>query len=171
MIIVEHGEGNDSAVNSYAELESLLFHGSYYRYPIPHSAEHQVEYLLRARAVMDKMQWKGRPASQCQRLAWPRADVVINGEFLSETSIPYGIRHGQVMLAIEMYSSDQGVALALPTHAYEGDNTFVLNRSTAEVNLGPPLWASSRTQFADYLVMRGLRVVKADMQHEGCYNR
>lgn len=160
MIIVEHGEGNDGAANSYADLESLLFHGSYYRYPIPRSAEHQVEYLLRACAAMDKMQWKGRPASQRQRLAWPRADVVISGEFLSETAIPYGIRHGQVMLAIEMYSADQGVALALPTHAYEGDNTVALNRSTTKANLGPPLWALSRTQFADYLVMRGLTLVR-----------
>lgn len=159
MIIVEHGEGNDSAANSYADLESLLFHGSYYRYPIPHSAEHQVEYLLRARAAMDKMQWKGRPASQRQRLAWPRAGVVINGEFLSATSIPYGIRHGQVMLAIEMYAADQEVAVVLPTHGFDGVKAVQLMRSSAQVNLGPPLWAASRTQFADYLVMRGLTVI------------
>lgn len=160
MIIVEHGEGNDGAANSYADLESLLFHGSYYRFPIPHSAVQQVEYLLRARVAMDKMQWKGRPASQRQRLAWPRADVVISGEFLSETSIPYGIRHGQVMLAIEMYAADTGIPLTLPTHGYDGKKVVLLTRSNPNVNLGPPLWTPSRTQFADYLVLRGLRLVR-----------
>lgn len=160
MIIVEHGEGNDNAANSYADLESLLFHGSYYRYPIPHSAEHQVEYLIRACAAMGRMQWKGRQASQRQALAWPRADIVMNGEYLSKTLIPYGIRHGQVMLAIEMYSADAGISLVRPTHSFHGDRLVPLTRSTAEVNLGPPLWAPSRTQFADYLVMRGLSVVK-----------
>ncbi len=161
MIIVEHGEGNDGAANSYADLESLLFHGSYYRFPIPQSTVHQVEYLLRACAAMDKMQWKGRPASQRQRLAWPRADIVMNGEFLSETSIPYGIRHGQVMLAIEMYAADVGIQLALPTHGYDGEKVVLLTRSNLNVNLGPPLWTSSRTQFADYLLMRGLSIVRS----------
>lgn len=161
MIIVEHGEGNDSSANSYADLESLLFHGSYYRYPIPDSTEHQVEYLIRACAAMDRMQWKGRPASQRQSLEWPRADIVMNGELLSKTLIPYGIRHGQVMLAIEMYAADAGISLVLPTHGLHGDGVVPLMRSTAEVNLGPPLWTQSRTQFADYLVMRGLSIVRS----------
>jgi hypothetical protein len=159
MIIVEHGEGNDSAANSYADLESLLFHGSYYRYPIPDSTECQIDYLIRACAAMDRMQWKGHPAFLHQPLAWPRADIVMNGEFLSKTSIPYGIRHGQVMLAIEMYAADRGIPVALPTYGYDGDKVVPLMRSTAKVNLGPPLWVPSRTQFADYLVMRGLSVV------------
>lgn len=160
MIIVEHGKGSDIAANSYADLESLLFHGNYYRYPIPDSTPEQFSYLLRACAAMDAMQWKGRPASRNQRLAWPRADIVINGEFLSKNPIPYGIRHGQVMLAIEMYAADRGIQLSLPTHGYDGDRVVPLMRSTAKVNLGPPLWAPSRAQFADYLVMRGLSVVK-----------
>lgn len=171
MIIVEHGEGNDTAANSYADLESLLFHGSYYRYPIPESTPEQVEYLIRACAAMDAMQWKGRRASRHQPLTWPRGDIVMNGEFLSKTSIPYGIRHGQVMLAIELYAADAGIQVVLPTHGYHGERKVPLTRSTAQVNLGPPLWVPSRTQFADYLVMRGLSVVEADMQHEGCYNR
>jgi len=167
MIIVEHGEGNNSAANSYADLESLLFHGSYYRYPIPDSTAYQVEYLIRACAAMEAMQWKGRRASRNQPLAWPRDDIVMNGEFLSKTSIPYGIRHGQVMLAIEMYATDRGILLALPTHGYDGDKVVPLTRSTAQVNLGPPLWTQSRTQFADYLVMRGLSVVSTPLNTLG----
>lgn len=159
MIIVEHGEGNDSAANSYADLESLQFHGSYYRYPIPDSTSEQYGYLLRACAAMDRMQWKGRPAKLRQPLAWPRADIVMLGEFLSNTTVPYGIRHGQVMLAIELYAADHGIPLILPTHGYEGEKVVTLMRSTEKVRLDPPLWTPSRTQFADYLVMRGLSLV------------
>ena len=159
MIILEHGEGNDSAANSYADLESLLFHGSYYRFPIPSSTSEQVDYLLRACAAMDRMQWKGKQTSRDQPLAWPRNEILMHGEFLSRTLIPYGIRHGQVMLAIEMFASDQGLQLVLPIHGHEGEKTVRLMRSTPLLRLDPPLWVASRTQFADYLVTRGLQLV------------
>ncbi|WP_110947394.1 DnaT-like ssDNA-binding protein [Pseudomonas bohemica] len=160
MIIVEHGAGTDPAANSYADLESLLFHGSYYGFPIPDRVDDQIDYLRRACAAMDRMQWKGRQTSTVQPLAWPRREIVIHGEFLRRTHIPYGIRHGQVMLAIEMYALDKGLTIREPTHGYDGKKLIPLSRSTPSVNLGPPLWAPSRTQFADYLVMRGLRIVK-----------
>jgi hypothetical protein len=159
MIIVEHGSGANPAANSYADLESLLFHGIYYRYPVPECKDEQARYLLMACAAMDSMQWKGQRTSASQPLSWPRRNIVIRDEFLSKTLIPYGIRHGQVMLAIEMYAADHGITLMLPTHGYDGDSVVPLMRSTAKVNLGPPLWTPSRTQFADYLVMRGLRVI------------
>jgi hypothetical protein len=160
MIIVEHGSGANPAANSYADLESLVFHGSYYRYPVPESTNEQVRYLLRACAAMDSMQWKGQRASVSQSMAWPRRNIVIRDEFLSKTLIPYGIRHGQVMLAIEMYASDQGLTIREPTHGYDGRQLIPLSRSTEQSMLDPPLWVASRTQFADYLVMRGLRLVK-----------
>lgn len=160
MIIVEHGAGTDPAANSYADLESLLFHGSYYGFPIPDSTEHQIDYLRRACAAMDRMQWKGRQTSTAQPLAWPRREIVIHDEFLSKTLIPYGIRHGQLMLAIEMYAADQGIELAMPTHSFDGKKQTPLVRSTEGSRNHPPLWVASRTQFADYLVRRGLTVAK-----------
>jgi hypothetical protein len=160
MIIVEHGSGANPAANSYADLEALLFHGSYYRYPVPEYKEEQVRYLLMACAAMESMQWKGQRTSASQPLAWPRRDIVIRDEFLSKTLIPYGIRHGQAMLAIEMYASDQGLTIREPTHGYDGRKLIPLSRSTEQLMLDPPLWVASRTQFADYLVMRGLRLVK-----------
>lgn len=160
MIIVEHGRGTDTGANSYADIESLQFHGRYYRYPIPEGQHLQEVYLLRATAAMDAMLWKGMKTSPEQPLAWPRQDIVLRGEFLSRTTIPYGIRHGQVMLAIEMYASDQGLVIHEPTHGYDGRRLIPLSRSSEDTMLDPPLWVFSRTQFADYLVMRGLSVVK-----------
>lgn len=109
---------------------------------------------------MSAMQWKGRAASGPQPLAWPRDGIVLAGELLSNTLIPYGIRHGQTMLAIELYAADQGIELQEPTHSFDGKKRVPLTRSTADHRNHPPLWVESRTQFADYLLLRGLGVVQ-----------
>lgn len=159
MIIVEQGRGADPTANSYTDVQSLRFHGDYFRYPIPSGEAEQALYLARAAVAMDSMGWKGRKTSADQPLAWPREGIVISGEFLSKTLIPYGIRHGQTMLAIELYAADHDLALREPTHGFDGRNMIPLNRSNDVYRMAPPLWVPSRTQFADYLVMRGLKLV------------
>lgn len=159
MIIVEEGSGRADA-NSYADLRALQFHGSYYRFPIPAGEPEQTGYLLAACVAMNAMRWKGERSSATQSLAWPRANVTLDGHPLCQDHIPYGIRHGQVMMAIEMYARDQGIGLVEPTHAYDGDKVILLRRSCEEYRLDPPLWVSSSTQFADYLAMRGLLLAK-----------
>lgn len=159
MISVEEGEGGSYA-NSYAELRALQFHGSYYRFPIPEEVSDQVRYLLAACSAMNAMRWKGERTSAGQPLAWPRRGISIDGHPLCTDHIPYGIRHGQVMLAIEMYARDQGIELVEPTHANDNGKLIALSRSCANYRLDPPLWVFSRTQFADYLVMRGLSIVR-----------
>ncbi len=159
MIIVEDGKGGAPTANSYSDLGSLRFHGDYFRYPIPSAEEEQAAYLVRAAVAMNAMGWKGSKTSADQPLAWPREGIVTSGELLSKTLIPYGIRHGQTMLAIEMYAADQGLTLHEPTHGFDGRKMIPLNRSNEHYTLAPPLWVPSRTQFADYLVMRGLSLV------------
>lgn len=162
MIIVEQGRGADPTANSYTDVQSLRFHGDYFRYPIPSGEAEQALYLARAAVAMNSMGWKGSKTSADQALAWPRDGIVIGGELLSKTLIPYGIRHGQTMLAIEMYTADQGLDLEEPTHGFDGRKMVPLNRSNEYYRLVPPLWVASRTQFADYLIMRGLRVLSRD---------
>ncbi len=161
MIIVEEGAGRADA-NSYADLRALQFHGSYYQFPIPAGELEKTGYLLAACVAMNALRWKGEKSSATQSLAWPRANIILDGHPLCRDHIPYGIRHGQVMLAIEMYAWDQGRELAEPTHAYDGDKAIPLRRSCEEYRLDPPLWVSSGTQFADYLMRRGLILVKSD---------
>jgi hypothetical protein len=160
MIIVEHGRGDNPKANSYTDTEALRFHGDYYGFPVPSEEAGRVKYLLKAAQAMATMQWKGTPASDSQPLAWPRDGIVLAGEFLSKTLIPYGIRHGQTMLAIELYAADKGIELREPTHSFDGRKRAPLTRSTADHRNHPPLWVASPTQFSDYLVMRGLRLVK-----------
>lgn len=160
MIIVEHGKGDNPEANSYTDTDALRFHGDYYGFPVPSDEAGRAEYLLKAVHAMAAMQWKGQPASARQPLAWPRDGIVILGEFISKALIPYGIRHGQTMLAIEMYAADQGIELREPTHSFDGKKRVPLTRSTAGHRNHPPLWVESRTQFADYLALRGLRIVR-----------
>jgi hypothetical protein len=159
MIIVEHGRGDNPEANSYTDTDALRFHGDYYGFPVPADEAGRAEYLLKAARAIDAMQWKGRPSSVRQPLAWPRDGIVIAGEFLSKTMIPYGIHHGQTMLAIELYAADHGIELQEPTHSFNGEKRMPLTRSTADHRNHPPLWVESRTQFADYLALRGLRLV------------
>ncbi|MCD5970765.1 DnaT-like ssDNA-binding protein [Pseudomonas quasicaspiana] len=159
MIIVEEGKGG-ADTNSYADLRALQFHGSYYRFPIPEQVSEQLRYLLAACTAMNAMRWKGEKTSHLQAIAWPRRGISIDGFPLCKDHIPYGIRHGQVMLAIEMYAHDRDIELIEPTHAHDGDKVIPLKRSCEMYRLDPPLWTSSRTQFADYLPLRGLKVVK-----------
>lgn len=158
MIIVEEGKGG-ADTNSYADLRALQFHGSYYRFPIPEDVSEQVRYLLAACIAMNSMHWKGERTSVGQALAWPRKGVITDGHPLCVDHIPYGIRHGQVMLAIEMYANDHGIELVEPTHAYDGNKMIPLKRGCEKYRLDPPLWVFSITQFADYLKMRGLNIV------------
>lgn len=159
MIIVEHGKGDNPEANSYTDTDALRFHGDYYGFPVPTDEAGRVRYLLKAVHAMAAMQWKGQRASVGQPLTWPRDGILLSGQFLSNTLIPYGIRHGQTMLAIELYAADHGLELREPTHAFDGKKRVPLTRSTANHRNHPPLWVVSRTQFADYLVKRGLQVI------------
>jgi hypothetical protein len=46
-------------------------------------------------------------------------------------------------------------------HSFDAKKRVPLTRSSADHRNHPPLWVGSRTQFADYLVMRGLFAVKS----------
>lgn len=161
MIIVENGHGQPGA-NSYQTLDDLQFHGRYYRCPIPDTEAEQAEYLLRACAQMELMRWQGVPTHRWQPLAWPREGIILeNHVVMSKTLIPYGIRHGQVMLAIELYCRDQGIELIEPTHCYpKGEMPRALQRSDERFQTDTPLWVASWVQFSPYLVRRGLSLVR-----------
>ncbi|VVN50596.1 hypothetical protein PS687_00351 [Pseudomonas fluorescens] len=158
-IIVEDGKGRPDA-NSFVPLEKLTFYRDYYGFRIPEAEADQVELLLRAAADINDRQWKGRKANPDQAMAWPRRDCKIEYQTLSETFVPFELEWGQVRLAVELYAAEQGIQIEEPTHCNEPNGRRTrLNRDTPGLRMRPPPYAPSRTQFADYLVMRGLRVV------------
>lgn len=158
-IIVEDGKGRPEA-NSFVPLEKLTFYSDYYGFRIPEAEADQVELLLRAAADINGRQWKGRKANPEQAMAWPRRDCKIEYQTLSETFVPFELEWGQVRLAVELYAAEQRFLIEEPTHCTEpnGQRTR-LNRDTPGLRMRPPPYAPSRTQFADYLIMRGLHLV------------
>ncbi|QGF94477.1 hypothetical protein GH769_14870 [Pseudomonas sp. CFSAN084952] len=158
-IIVEDGKGRPDA-NSFVPLEKLIFYRDYYGFRIPEAEAERGELLLRAAADINSRQWKGRKANPHQAMAWPRRDCKIEYQMLSETLVPFELEWGQVRLAVELYAAEQGFQVEEPTHCIEPNGRRMrLNRDTPGFRMRPPPYAPSRTQFADYLVMRGLSVV------------
>jgi len=158
-IIVEDGQGRPGA-NSFVPLEKLIFYRDYYGFRIPEVTEDQVALLLRAAADINARQWKGRKANPEQGMAWPRRDCKIEYQTLSETFVPFEIEWGQVRLAVELHADDQGFQIEEPTYCTEPNGRRSrLNRDTPGLRMRPPPYAPSRTQFADYLKMRGLHLV------------
>ena len=158
-IIVEDGKGRPDS-NSFVPLEKLTFYRDYYGFRIPEAEAEQVELLLRAATDINARQWKGNKANPKQAMAWPRRDCKIEYQMLSETFVPFEIEWGQVRLAVELYADEQGVRIEEPTHCTEPNGRRTrLNRDTPGLRMRPPPYAPSRTQFADFLVTRGLLVV------------
>lgn len=159
-IIVEDGTGRSDA-NSFVLLEKLIFYRDYYGFRMPESAAEQTALLLRAAEDINQRQWKGRKASPEQSMAWPRRDCKVEYQTLSETFVPFEIEWGQVRLSVELYAAEHGFEIEEPTYATEPNGKRVtLRRDNPRNRLRPPPYAPSRTQFADYLVMRGLSIVR-----------
>nr|DAO89525.1 MAG TPA: hypothetical protein [Caudoviricetes sp.] len=94
-------------------------------------------------------------------MAWPRRDCKIEYQTLSEIFVPFELEWGHVRLAVELYAAEQGFQIEEPTHCTEPNGQRSrLNRDTPGQRMRPPPYAPSRTQFADYLVMRGLSLIK-----------
>ena len=159
-IIVEDGRGRPDA-NSFVSLEKLTFYRDYYGFRIPEAEGEQVELLLRVSADINARRWKGCKANPDQAMAWPRRDCKIEYQTLSETFVPFELEWGQVRLAAELYDAEQGFQIEEPTHCTEPNGRrTLLKRATPGFRMRPPPYAPSGTQFADYLVMRGLSVVR-----------
>ncbi|OYW88034.1 MAG: hypothetical protein B7Z23_13200, partial [Pseudomonadales bacterium 32-61-5] len=100
-LIIEDGGGKPDS-ESYATAVELVSYAANYGVTIPATVEAQEALLRRAALQMQVMGWKGRKASAAQALAWPRADVELDGEILPSTYIPARIQYGQMALAAEI---------------------------------------------------------------------
>jgi len=163
-LIIESGEGLPNA-ESYATAAELVSYAANYGVAVPGTEQAQEALLRRAAMQMQVMGWKGRKASAAQALAWPRADVELDGEVLPSTYIPARIQYGQMALAAEIHADDidppaqrQGAVIR---ERVEGavDVQYAENKSGYLLPAAPD--RPSRTQFADYLVRRGLFAVRA----------
>ncbi len=163
-LIVETGQGLADA-ESYATAAELVEYAEKFGRTIP-TAEGEQEALLRRSALaMNGMKWKGRKTYSTQALAFPRTGAEVDGEIKPSTLIPRQIQYGQMALAAEIHADDidppaqrQGAVIR---ERVEGavDVQYAENKSGYLLPAAPD--RPSRTQFADYLVKRGLFAVRA----------
>lgn len=159
LVIVEDGSGRPDA-NSFVPLEKLVFYRDYYGFLLPATENEQKALLLRAAADMNGREWKGVKTHESQAMAWPRRNCRVGVEILSEMFIPFEIEWGQLRLAVELHAADNGLGISEPAFGTEKEGERVtLLRNDPGAMLRPPPYASSRAQFADYLMLRGLQLI------------
>lgn len=162
-LIVEDGTGKPDA-ESYADAATFAEYAGLFGRTIPVTEAEQEALLRRAALQMNTLGWKGSRAVAGQALAWPRAGVVRDGEFIAATYIPREIEQGQMALAFEL-AAFEAQQSAGAVGAVKRKKVDVLEVEYAEpvINTGKLLPvaadAASSALFADFLKSRGLFVV------------
>lgn len=166
MLIVEDGTGKPDA-ESYATAEDLVLYAMKFGVVIPADAVAQEALLRRAALAMDGMTWKGRKSSGDQALSWPRREIRLDGENKPERYLPARVQYGQMALAAEIHKDDidpidqrKG---AVTKDKVDGavEREYAVISSTSKRLLPAAPDRPSATQFADYLLRRGLFAVRA----------
>lgn len=166
MLIIEDGTGKVDA-ESYATAAELVSYAIKYGVTIPTDAVTQEALLRRSALAMDGMKWKGCKTSGEQALSWPRREVEIDGEIKPSNYIPARIQYGQMALAAEIYTDDidpiekrKGAVIRDKVDgAVEREYAVISNASGRLLPAAPD--RPSATQFADYLLRRGLFAIRA----------
>ncbi|MEJ3661654.1 DnaT-like ssDNA-binding protein [Pseudomonas fragi] len=164
-LIIEDGTGKFDA-ESYASVEDLTLYAVKFGVVIPADAPAQEALLRRAALAMDGMTWKGRKTSSEQALSWPRREVHLDGENKAANYLPARIPYGQMALAAEIHTDDidpiekrkGAVTLERVEGAVTREYATIPNNCKRLLPAAPD--RPSATQFADYLLRRGLFSVK-----------
>lgn len=166
MLIIEDGTGKADA-DSYSTAAELVSYAIRYGLTIPADEVAQEALLRRAALAMDGMNWKGCRTFPDQALAWPRKDVIVDKEIKPSNYIPARIQYGQMALAAEIHTDDidpvdsrkGAVTLERVEGAVTREYASISSTSSRFMPAAPD--RPSRTQFADYLLKRGLFAVRA----------
>ncbi|WP_122663507.1 DnaT-like ssDNA-binding protein [Pseudomonas viridiflava] len=165
-LIIEDGTGKPDA-DSYSTAEELVSYAARYGVTIPAEEPAQEALLRRAALAMDGMKWKGKRQSSDQALAWPREDVIIDEDIKPSGYIPARIQYGQMALAAEIHKDDidpidqrkGAVVLDRVEGAVTREYAVISSTSSRLLPAAPD--RPSATQFADYLLKRGLFAIRA----------
>jgi hypothetical protein len=165
-LIVEDGTGKPDA-ESYASAADLVIYAGKFGVTIPADEPAQEALLRRAALAMDGMTWKGRKMSSDQALVWPRRGVELDCEIKPDNYLPARIEYGQMALAAEIHADDidpieqrkGAVTLDRVEGAVAREYAVIPSNSSRLLPAAPD--RPSATQFADYLLKRGLFAVRA----------
>ena len=165
-LIIEDGTGKPDA-ESYASAADLVMYAGKFGVAIPADEPAQEALLRRAALAMDGKTWKGRKTNSEQALSWPRREVRLDDEIKPDNYLPARIQYGQMALAAEIHTDDVdpiekrkgAVTLERVEGAVTREYATIPNTSGRLLPAAPD--RPSATQFADYLLKRGLFAVRA----------
>ncbi|UVK96455.1 DnaT-like ssDNA-binding protein [Pseudomonas sp. B21-048] len=166
MLIIEDGTGKPDA-ESYASAADLVMYAGKFGVTIPVDEPTQEALLRRSALAMDGMTWKGRKTDSDQALAWPRRGVELDCQIKPDNYLPARIQYGQMALAAEIHTDDidpvekrkGAITLERVEGAVTREYATIPNTSGRLLPAAPD--RPSATQFADYLLKRGLFAVRA----------
>lgn len=164
-LITEDGTGKPDA-ESYASAADLVVYAGKFGVTIPTDEPAQEALLRRAALAMDGMTWKGRKTSSDQALAWPRRGIELDHEIKPDNYLPARIEYGQMALAAEIHADDidppekrkGAVTVDRVEGAVTREYAVIPSNSSRLLPAAPD--RPSATQFADYLLKRGLFAVR-----------
>ncbi|UZJ58208.1 hypothetical protein OKW98_16530 [Pseudomonas sp. KU26590] len=165
MLIIEDGAGLPDA-ESYASVAELVVYAGKFGVTLPVEEAAQEALLRRAALVMEGMGWKGSKTSGDQALAWPRRGVELDREIKPDNHISARIKCGQMALAAEIHADDidpiEQRKGAVTKEKVDGavEREYATTSSTSNRLLPAAPDRPSATQFADYLLRRGLFAVR-----------
>lgn len=166
MLIIEDGAGVPDA-ESYASAAELVVYAGKFGVTLPVEEAAQEALLRRAALVMEGMSWKGRKTSGDQALAWPRRGIEVDREIKPDYHIPARIKCGQMALAAEIHADDidpieqrkGAVTKEKVDGAVEREYAVIPSVSSGSRAAAPS--RPSVTQFAEFLLRRGLLAIRA----------
>jgi hypothetical protein len=165
MLIIEDGAGVPDA-ESYATAAELVVYAGKFGVTVPLEEDAQEALLRRAALVMEGMSWKGRKTSGDQALVWPRRGVELDRAIQADNCLPSRIKYSQMALAAEIHADDVdpieqrkgAVTKEKVDGAVEREYATIGSTSNRTLPVAPD--RPSATQFADYLLRRGLFAVR-----------
>lgn len=119
--------------NSYASEDDLASFAALRGIDLP---EKLSPLLIKAMDYLDGLDWIGFKANPRQPLAWPRANVVIDGQDLPTDELPRRVITAQCMLAVEAIDGDLLSSVreaAVKTERVEGAITMTYAVAEGEV--------------------------------------
>lgn len=124
---------NAADANSYASEDDLASFAALRGIDLP---EKLSPLLIKAMDYLDGLDWIGFKANPRQPLAWPRVNVVIDGQDLPTDELPRQVITAQCMLAVEAIDGDLLSSVreaAVKTERVEGAITMIYAVAEGEV--------------------------------------
>lgn len=105
MLIIEDGSAKVDA-QSYATAAELVAYAAARGIALPATEAEQEALLIKAMDYLESLSFVGIRYTRTQALAWPRANAIVDGFYVTHTEIPRQLKNAQLQLALDSIDVD-----------------------------------------------------------------